>query len=50
MKCEITGCGREMENFNPLKDRKDGIVVQVLNTGRAYMMCNDCAKKLGMVR
>ncbi len=48
--CEITGCNREMLPFHPKNERIDGITVQVLNTGRAYTICNNCAKKLGLIR
>jgi hypothetical protein len=50
MKCEITGCTQEMQPFRPLTDRTDGVTVEVLNTHRAYMVCNACAKKLGLIR
>lgn len=50
MKCEITGCGKEMLPFNPLKPRIDGVLVEVLSTKRAYLVCDNCAKKLGLVR
>ena len=49
-KCEISMCGREMDSFHPTKERTDGILVQVLSTGRAYLVCDNCAKKLGLVK
>lgn len=50
MKCEIPECNTELSVFNPLKQRTDGITVQVLNTDRVYIICNMCAKKLGFIK
>ncbi len=49
-KCEISQCGREMTPFHPTKKRTDGITIQVLNTGRIYLVCDNCAKKLGIIQ
>ncbi len=48
--CEIIGCGKEMEDFHPSKSRTDGILVQVLSTGKLYWMCNNCGKGLGLIK
>ena len=50
MNCEITGCTTPMTSFNPIADRTDGVLVEVLNTKRAYLVCNSCAKKLGLIK
>lgn len=50
MTCEIIGCNHEMEPFHPSNERIDGITIQVLNTGRAFMVCNNCAKKFGLIK
>lgn len=50
MNCEIIGCNTILSVFNPSKPRIDGIIIQVLNTGRIYMVCNICAKKLGFIK
>jgi len=50
MKCEITGCEKKMEPFHPSKPRTDGVIIEVLNTHRAYMVCTECAKKLGLIK
>jgi len=48
--CEITGCEREMDDTQLGKPRTDGILVQVLNTGRLYWICDNCGKKLGLIK
>ena len=50
MKCDIPGCGKEMDRFDPVKSRADGIAVQILSTSRVHIICNECAKKLGFTR
>lgn len=51
IKCEISQCGREIENFNPSKPRSDGSsLIQILNTGRLFWICNNCIQKLGLVK
>jgi len=50
MNCEIIGCGTPMSDFEPTAARTDGVLVEVLNTKRAYLVCNSCAKKLGLIR
>ena len=50
MKCDIPGCIKEMDKFDPVKSRTDGIAIQVLSTNRIYLICIECAKKLGFIR
>ena len=50
MNCEIIGCTTSLSAFHPSKPRIDGIAVQVLSTGRIYMICNACAKRIGLVK
>jgi hypothetical protein len=48
-KCEISQCGREIEDFDPSTSRVDGsTLVQVLKTGRVYWVCANCLNKLGL--
>ena len=49
MKCDILECETVLSKINPIKQRIDGILIQVLNTGKAYLICNKCAKKLGLI-
>jgi len=50
MICEITGCGKTMSAFDPIKPRVDGIVIEVLSTHRAIPICIEHAQKLGLVK
>jgi len=50
MKCEMNGCKTELSNFEPIKLRTDGIIVEVLSTKRAYLICNDCASRFGLIQ
>lgn len=50
MKCEIIGCGKPMSEFDPIKPRVDGIIIEVLSTHRAIPICLDHAQKLGLVK
>lgn len=51
MKCEIAGCGREIEDFHPSNPRTDGsALIQVLKTGRLFWVCENCLKKLGLIK
>lgn len=49
-KCDIAGCGCEMVQFDPIQARVDGTVITVLSTSRSYLVCNNCLKKLGLVK
>lgn len=48
MKCDIKGCTVEMSKMTNTP-REDGIIVEVLNTKRAYMICTACATKMGLI-
>jgi len=45
-KCEVTGCGKEMSSFHASQQRKDGVVCQILNTGKIYIICTSCVESI----
>lgn len=50
MKCDIPSCRKDIESFDPVKPRIDGIALQILSTSRIYVICNECAQKLEFTR
>lgn len=47
--CGVLKCKKDLTSFHSSRPRTDGAMVQVLNTGRCYLLCNECATEIGLM-
>lgn len=49
MMCDITGCNTELDKFDAVKSRTDGVML-VMNNTKAFLICNKCGEELGFIK